>query len=513
MAPLSLNGSAVYRSGPKPAMNFSAKTNEFPIQTLAPRFPRLTRFHPSGRVLLSVSGTGGGNWMDSLDLGGGITLSGVSFKTGENGRQLTQVNGTVAFQGESLKTQMFTARLGNSVLSGSGTLTDFSSPTFSIAFTCPSLDPVDLGLRVPAKPVRLQRVQGNMTFKDDSLSVKSLSMQINRTNLNISGTVDNMSHPSARLQLHSAYLDMDDVALLASLEREKGAKGGPSSLALSATLQADGGRFHNVDFRRLRSNIHFEQKILYLEETECGVMGGAFTGKGRVDFGTTGGPRWQTTFSLRNASAAQFLQALETGRELTGTLSLEGELTAKGNTLKEVKATTLGNLKLHCENGTLKKFALLSKLFSILNVSQLFKFRLPDMVSGGMPYNQINATFAFRDGVVSTSDLFIDSNAMNISMVGEFDLVKEQLNVTIGVKPLQTIDKVVSRIPVVGWVLTGKNKSLITAYFEATGSLDNPTVRSITVKSMAKGVFSIFKRLFQLPAKLVTDTGEVIINQ
>lgn len=135
------------------------------------------------------------------------------------------------------------------------------------------------------------------------------------------------------------------------------------------------------------------------------------------------------------------------------------------------------------------------------------------MVSGGMPYDTITATFSFKDGVVRTEDLYIDSEAMNISIVGQFDLVKNQVDATIGVKPLQTVDKVVSRIPIAGWILTGKNKSLITTYFEAKGSIDNPTVKSITAKSMAKGVFGIFKRLFSLPAKLITDTGEVIINQ
>jgi hypothetical protein len=65
----------------------------------------------------------------------------------------------------------------------------------------------------------------------------------------------------------------------------------------------------------------------------------------------------------------------------------------------------------------------------------------------------------------------------------------------------------------VGWILTGKNKSLITAYFEAKGKLEDPTVRAIPVQSMAKGVFNIFKRVFQLPATLFTNTGEVIINK
>jgi hypothetical protein len=71
---------------------------------------------------------------------------------------------------------------------------------------------------------------------------------------------------------------------------------------------------------------------------------------------------------------------------------------------------------------------------------------------------------------------------------------------------------VVSHIPIVGWILVGKNKSLVTAYFEAKGKFEDPQVKAIPVKSMAKGVFNIFKRVFELPATLFTDTGEVIIG-
>ena len=135
------------------------------------------------------------------------------------------------------------------------------------------------------------------------------------------------------------------------------------------------------------------------------------------------------------------------------------------------------------------------------------------MVSGGMPYNDIKGSFAVRDGVVTTSDLYVSSDAINISTVGKLDLTTNDIEATVGVQPLQTIDKVVSKIPVVGWLLTGKDKSLITAYFEVKGKVGDPTVNAIPVKSMAKGVFNVFKRIFQLPAKVFTDTGEVFIGK
>ncbi len=170
-------------------------------------------------------------------------------------------------------------------------------------------------------------------------------------------------------------------------------------------------------------------------------------------------------------------------------------------------------MKIYMEDGSLRRFATLSKIFSILNVSQLLKLQLPDMVSGGMPYNSIAGTLAVRDGTISTSDFFLDSDAMNISCVGKIDLTREEIDATVGVQPLQTVDKVVSHIPIVGWILTGKDKTLVTAYFEAKGKIDDPKVSAIPVKYLAKGVFDIFRRVFELPAKIFTNTGEVIIGK
>lgn len=217
---------------------------------------------------------------------------------------------------------------------------------------------------------------------------------------------------------------------------------------------------------------------------------------------------------MTNVSAERLAQVMGIKKqEITGTLSMQGELSAKGETADEFKRTALGSVTLRIEEGSLQRFAILSKIFSILNVSQLLKFQLPDMVSGGMPFNKITAALEVKDGVVSTDNLFVKSDAINISAVGKADMARDELDVTIGVQPLQTVDKVVSRIPIVGWILTGKKHSLVTAYFEARGKLADPSVTAVPVKSMAKGIFNIFKRVFELPARLFTDTGEVLTGE
>ena len=102
---------------------------------------------------------------------------------------------------------------------------------------------------------------------------------------------------------------------------------------------------------------------------------------------------------------------------------------------------------------------------------------------------------------------------MNLSLVGTVDLVRESLNQTIGVQPLQTVDRLVRRLPLVGWVLSDKDGRVLTVCFEARGPFDNPVVRPIPVRSMSKRVQEIFRNLFHLPVKLFTDTGEVLFGR
>jgi uncharacterized protein YhdP len=235
----------------------------------------------------------------------------------------------------------------------------------------------------------------------------------------------------------------------------------------------------------------------------------------RIDTGAPGPERrLQVGYRLDKASAERLMRDMGVEKQvIKGRLSINGEFTAKGDAIADIKRTSLGSANLLIEDGSLNRFSTLSKIFSILNISQFLKLKFPEMVSGGMPFDRITATFAIKDGIASTNDLFVDSEAMNISVVGSLNLPRNEIEATVGVKPLQTIDKVVSSIPIVGWILTGKDKALLTAYFEIKGKADNPSVNVLPVKAISKGVMGVFRRIFELPAKLFTDTGEVLTGK
>jgi hypothetical protein len=108
-------------------------------------------------------------------------------------------------------------------------------------------------------------------------------------------------------------------------------------------------------------------------------------------------------------------------------------------------------------------------------------------------------------------DFFIDSNAM-LFRDRQALILSEEARFVAGVHPLQSLDLIASKIPIAGWIITDERGKLITAHFKVDGTWDDPKVSTITAKSIGKGTLDIFRRIFQLPEKLVTDTGEVILG-
>jgi len=512
---LSLSGKWQYASSPNQTQ-LTVGSNRFPIQGVAPLLPTISLYQPEGTVQTSLTAYGAGLDPAKLPWKGRIDLNGFGCKPAKNIKPLSGINTSLTLNDKSLETAQFTAMVGSTPLTGKGTYQWGDLPSWNISVTSPRVSTTDFGFTSPEKSIAITRVQGVANYKENTLAIKHLSGQVNKSFLTVRGSVSTQGTPTAALTISAPYLNVADVVTFAQLEttaRKPTQSPQPKPWHLTAAIEADAGLLGDIAFTHLHAQTELKDAILYVQPCEFQAYGGKVSGKSRFDFGAQA-PRYQASCAATKIDVHTLLADLGSKeKQLTGTMALTADITGKGNTLQECKNTALGTAKLKIEEGSINRFPILSKVFSILNVSQLLKFQLPDMVSGGMPFNDISATFAVADGTITTNNLYLASDAINISAVGSVNLQKNEINATIGAHPLQTIDKVVSRIPIVGWILTGKDKAFITTYFEAKGQLTDPKVTAIPVKSMAKGTLDIFKRIFTLPAKLITDTGEVLLNK
>lgn len=512
LSPLILSGNAIFKYGNQPYLGFELQTNPFQLGEKLPILSMWQQYQPRGKVQAHIKGSGNPEDFSAMDYNGTIVLNAFSAQPGEKLKPVSGINGTITFSGNSLETSSISARYGSSMLTMKGKIKSINNPEAEILITSPDFFLRDLSLALKRPDASIRRLNAAFSVRNGSYTIKSVSGLFNSSNFNISGGYLSERVPKASLNIASTKLDIEDLLLFVPVEKAPPTTAKPGT-DYKIKLQIDSGNYKKLQFSKLNLSAQKDNGTIYVQDMTAGVFGGKVSAKGRIAQTGLQGNRYDLTIDLNKVNSEKLLTSLDISREVTGDLTLHGDLTALGHNLSEIKKSALGNIRLQMNGGTIRKFSALSKVFSILNVSQLLKFQLPDMVSGGMPYNNISGSIAVKDGTVSSQDLFISSDAINISIIGSADIVKEELNITLGVQPLQTVDKVVNRIPIVGWLLTGKDKDFLTAYFEAKGKWSDPKVSAIPVKSMGMGMLNIFRRVFELPVRLFTDTGEVILGQ
>lgn len=511
---LSVDLSAKYPFAASKATDLLINTNQVTIQKLAPLSPYLARYKPSGRAQLSLQGTLAPP-DKAFKVQGSLTLSNATIHYSPTKKPVSALTGTISFSDDAFKASQLSAKIGATEFSGTGAISSLNPLSLHASFTAPRIDLADFGFTHPQQMPQITKVSGDVSFKKNGLAIKTLSGNLNSSQLTVKGVISDITTLHADLAVNAHSLDIADLILLGGIEANAAQPSTqPASPKLKAALKADTCTFEGMNFDKLTATAVLTSRSLLLEQLESDFCRGKLSAKGSIAF-LAAAPHYQTKFTLAKASAdkvSKLFASESDKKEITGALTVTGEMSATGSSAADLKKSAAGNIKIHSKDGMLRQFSWLSKVFSILNVSQLFSFKLPDMVSNGMPYNRIDGNLAIKDGVVSTDDLFIASNAMNMSIVGTSDFIHEKLDLTLGIQPLQTVDKVVSKIPIVGWLLTGENKAMFTTYFEIKGKSTDPSVSAIPITSLGKGVLGIFKRVFQLPAKLFTDTGEVILG-
>jgi hypothetical protein len=185
--------------------------------------------------------------------------------------------------------------------------------------------------------------------------------------------------------------------------------------------------------------------------------------------------------------------------------ALRGDFFLAGDIGSNFLPSSYGRFSIQVRDGVLRRFPILSKVFSLLNVSQIFALQLPDMDLEGMPFNTLSANFRLDNGILESDDLSIRSEAMNMSYTGQVDLVSKEVDLSLAIHPLGTVDKIVTRVPVAGWLLTGEDKALLTAHFSVSGKLGDVSVMIMPVDTLSEPTIGLLKRVLGLPFKLFED--------
>lgn len=421
---------------------------------------------------------------------------------------LNQARGRILLSGNSLSATQLSARLGQSSLQLDAKIPDITKPQLEIHLQGRDLRPQDLIF--PGQEGRFDSLEGRLLIDGDGIAFSPVDARTaGGTIARVTGAVRNFSHPRVDLHIAAQYGNVDEILVFFDrpAENERSAQR-EGKLVVEIVVDAERGHFHNIDFTQGHALIHYQNRTLDIAPLRAQLSPGYYNGR-VVWMGSDAEPaKLIVSGSVLDADAAKLyrsqteLKGLVSGK-LRGSFYVEGE----GG---RFWPSSHGGLSFEVTDGVLYRFPVLSKLFSLLNVSQIFALRLPDMSLEGMPFNKLTADVLLHDGLLSTENLLMDSNAMNLSLVGEVHLVNDRIDALLGVKPLRTVDKIVSRIPIAGWILAGEEKALITAHFRVEGPRSDPSVYPVPVTSLSEKVSGIFRRVLGLPGKFVSDFEKVL---
>ena len=184
---------------------------------------------------------------------------------------------------------------------------------------------------------------------------------------------------------------------------------------------------------------------------------------------------------------------------VTGNFNLSGKLFAMSNS-KEIGKVLNGNLKFHAKDGRIYRYGILAKILALLNISEIFRGKLPDVVKEGFAYKSIKAEGYFKNGKFIINEWVIDGSSMTIVCEGYIDLVRDEMDIVVLVAPFKTVDYIIKHIPLVNHILGGK---LVSIPFRVKGNPADPDVIPLSPTAIGAGIFGLLKRTFTLPVAII----------
>lgn len=244
-----------------------------------------------------------------------------------------------------------------------------------------------------------------------------------------------------------------------------------------------------VKFRKKGVDIHLQQAFL------CGISTSGTISKDE-DMVKMG-------ISITSPQAADIPKMLgclvDKASLMTGSYHLDGRLSAHAESCN-INQKINGTLKINGSEGRIYKWTLLSRILSVINISEFFKGKAPDVIQKGFGYNTITVAADVKDSVLHINTAVIDGKDMTLVFQGWIDPLNDKLDITCIVAPFKTVDIIVKHIPIVNMML---GNSLISIPAKATGKLSDPVVVPLHPSAVGKSLINLITNVLKTPVKLL----------
>ena len=360
-------------------------------------------------------------------------------------------------------------------------------------------------------------------FVKNGADIKRLSFRLLDSDMALEGTIRNWTtKPTITAKIESNQMDLD--LLIPKVERSP-IRDFLETLAatskVNTTASIARGHYKHLKFGSLSARIMIQDGVLDVDRVSGQSPSGEVAGRIVVQLPRKEPAEAELSVRATGLLVEDVLKFLgPKAGTATGEARVTGTIRWHGKNPHGLYPTLNGKVDVLLENGRIFKSQerAIWKIIGILNLPAVLQGKV-DLEKEGLSYNKITATVLARNGLFETENLIIDSPIVKITAAGNYDLPTDQIDMVWAVSPFGSYSQFMKTIPLFGRLFAGDRKGIATALFSVKGSIEDPEVTYLPMKSFATGLtglaqlaFDILKNTVMLPIDLMTpdeDQGTV----
>ena len=148
------------------------------------------------------------------------------------------------------------------------------------------------------------------------------------------------------------------------------------------------------------------------------------------------------------------------------------------------------------KNGIMSDFKAYNNVLAVINtIPALATLNSPGFSRKGFVIKEGVIKFTMSNGKLLTFDsVLIKGTSATISGEGTVNIETQKIDIDLAIQTAKVVGKIIGSIPIVGYILTGKDKSIMTVGFHIGGTLEKPITRTSPVKDVLMIPFKMIER-------------------
>lgn len=367
------------------------------------------------------------------------------------------------------------------------------------------------GLEAPLHDVYLR-----MQLVKNGADVKRLAFRVKDSDVQFFGTIRNWSDPVIEATAESSHLDLE--LLIPEGERSP-MRTMLEDLAarthITLTASANRGTYKHLAFSALSARVGIGNNLVTIDNLDGDTEGGHLVGRLKARLPQQKPADFDVSVNLTDVPTPKLLRLVgDKTRLITGSLSITAALQWNGRDPKGELHSLNGKAELIIKKGHIQRGTAVPQILKLLNLPVLLQGKV-DLANEGLPFDKITGTYAFKDGLVKSENLLVDSPILKLTAAGSYDLAADRLDAVAVASPLGSYTKLIQSIPLFGRLFAGERQGFTTAFFEVKGPLKEPDVRYMPLESLKTGItgmahlaFDVLKNTILLPKELIAPSDD-----